>query len=67
MNQTLIELKLKLKLNKQTLASILGVSPKKANDLLIGRREVSEDQAKLLSAHFNLPVSHFLEFVEDLV
>jgi plasmid maintenance system antidote protein VapI len=63
MNQTLIE----LKLNKQTLAAILGVSPKKANDLIIGRREVSEDQAKLLAAHFNLPISHFLEFVEDLV
>lgn len=54
-----------LGISKIELASILEISPKKANDIIIGRREVTEEQAEKLSEASGLPPSTFIEYVED--
>jgi plasmid maintenance system antidote protein VapI len=61
MNQVFRE----LGISKLELASILEVSPKKANDLILGRREVSEEQAEKLAEVCGVPASTFIEYIED--
>ena len=61
MNQTLVN----LGLDRNSLSKILEISRKKANDLLLGRKDVTEGQAEILADHFNLNPSHFMEYCEE--
>jgi plasmid maintenance system antidote protein VapI len=62
MNERLNE----LGLDKKQLAELLGISPKRANNLLLGREQLSQDQVAKLSKEFNVSASNFIEFNEEL-
>lgn len=62
MNERLAE----LGLDKKQLAELLEVSPKRANNLLLGREELTEAQRSKLSKTFDVSVTSFIEFEDEL-